>query len=391
MRGTFNSAICRALTGVGHAVRVVSPRSWIEVLRTDRHRKHGDSRSAALPGEFRVTYPCYFYPPKMLRNNYGRFMWLSARSAIERLYREFSPDCVVSYWAHPDGEVGLRAAELAGVPSAVIVGGSDVLLLTKSLGRRKQVLNVLHGSDAVITVSEGLRQNVIDLGIPAEKVHTVYQGVDAEFLCQGSTQDARQRLGLPLNKNVLLWVGRMVPVKGLEVLLAACSELNRHGMDFQLQFVGGGPLRESVQSEVNQRGLSGSINFAGEVPHDKLPDWYRAADATVISSWSEGLPNVLRESLACGTPFVATDVGSIAEIADANHSLLVPAGDADALANAIANMLADKSFRKSASRYCPRSWNDSANSLAEVLQTLPRQTTNRDSSHVRQLELVEQA
>ena len=103
--------------------------------------------------------------------------------------------------------------------------------------------------------------------------------------------------------------------------------------------------------------------------HDELPDWYRAADLTVLPSRSEGLPNVLRESLACGTPFVASDVGGICEIGDETCSILVPPEDPEALAEAIEQGLCRWG---SAGRpgIAPRflTWSESAESLLRILK-----------------------
>ncbi|MGE5611474.1 MAG: glycosyltransferase, partial [Bacillota bacterium] len=96
-----------------------------------------------------------------------------------------------------------------------------------------------------------------------------------------------------------------------------------------------------------------------------LPDWYRAANLMVLSSWSEGLPNVLRESLACHTPFVATRVGGISEIADDPASQLVPPGNADALADAIERHLA--AWPAATHRFRALSWEESADSLLQIL------------------------
>jgi glycosyltransferase involved in cell wall biosynthesis len=139
------------------------------------------------------------------------------------------------------------------------------------------------------------------------------------------------------------------------VLIAACAELQSTGLDFELCLAGDGPLRPSIEQSVRQSGLSERVRFLGSVRHELLPDWYRAADATVLSSRSEGLPNVLRESLACGTPFASTDVGSIAEIADPAWSRLAPANDAGALAQAIAGVLTPE-CRAAAATYRARTW-----------------------------------
>jgi peptidoglycan/xylan/chitin deacetylase (PgdA/CDA1 family) len=131
----------------------------------------------------------------------------------------------------------------------------------------------------------------------------------------------------------------MVPVKGLDVLLHACSTLQSHGTSFKLYLIGNGPLRATLEAQCASLGITDHVRFIGSVPHDQLGSWYRAADCTVLSSHSEGIPNVLRESLACGTPFVATRVGGISEIASGPLNRLVDAGDHSALADAVKSIL----------------------------------------------------
>jgi glycosyltransferase involved in cell wall biosynthesis len=275
------------------------------------------------------------------------------------------PDGVLSYWAHPDGDAGLRAAQHIGVPHAVIVGGSDVLLLPRDRRRRECVRRVLTESDAVITVSDGLRDAVLQLGAADERVHTIYQGIDTDLFSPGDRSEARRRLELPHDRNVLVWVGRMAPVKGLEVLIAACAELKRRERSFLLCLIGDGSERQGLESQVRLLNLSDSVRCIGSLSPSSLADWYRAADVTVLSSWSEGLPNVLRESLACGTPFVATDVGSIREIAAPEYSEMAPAGDARALAESVERVL-DGSHCAAARHYQPRRWSECAADVAEL-------------------------
>jgi glycosyltransferase involved in cell wall biosynthesis len=89
-----------------------------------------------------------------------------------------------------------------------------------------------------------------------------------------------------------------------------------------------------LERRAGELGVGDRVRFAGAAPHDDLAAWYRAADLTVLSSHSEGVPNVLLESLACGTPFVATAVGSVASLTT-NLAVLAPPGDPAALAGAI--------------------------------------------------------
>jgi glycosyltransferase involved in cell wall biosynthesis len=374
-RGVFCASLCRALAA-RHEVRVVSPVGWLERLRHGCAHSRGERAAEDPPADF----PWYFYPPKVLRTRYGWFMWRSIRRTVRRVVERFAPDCVLSYWLHPDGEVAVRAARALGVPCGVIVGGSDALLLPRDPGRRKSIVRVVEEADVLITVSEGLKEKVIELGAPRAKVHAVHQGIDRDLFCPGDRAAARVRLGLPADQNALVWVGRMSPVKGLEILLDACALLRGHGTDFHLYLVGDGPLQPELAARAEARGLSGSVCFVGPVVPRGLPDWYRAADLTVLSSWSEGIPNVLRESLACGTPFVSTRVGDVAELSPETADELVPPGDPAALAGAIRRTLAGQGGRPAACRY--PTWQEYADAIADLLMTAasgsPARLDNKD-------------
>jgi glycosyltransferase involved in cell wall biosynthesis len=293
-------------------------------------------------------------------------MWSSVRKTVERVTSDFRPDWVVSYWAHPDGDAGVRAARMLGAKSAVIIGGSDVLLLTKESKRCEQIKRVLHESDAVLAVCDGLKDRAIELGVAPERVHTLYQGIDPEVFCQDDRAAARVRLNLSAADPAFVWVGRMVGVKRLDVLVGAFGCVVNQRPEAKLYLLGEGAAEQPMRQLVETRGLSESVIFVGAVQQSELPDWYRAADATLLSSESEGLPNVLRESLACGTPWVSTNVGSVEEIAAADHSIIVPVGDAAALADGIIQSL-EPLYKNGAAAYRAKTWTDTAAELRRIL------------------------
>lgn len=372
VKGTFNLEVCRALAHE-HVVRVVSPRSFVDQWRQPRSTLTRQEADRWVTQSFGVlaSYPTYYYLPKIGRRWFGDAMWHSVQPCLQPILKDFRPEAVVSYWAHPDGEVGLRAAQQLGVPSVVKIGGSDVLLITKSDARRSKVLRVLKESDAVVTVSDGLRDRVINMGIAPERVTTIYQGVDCDLFHCGDKQAAREFLDLPQDRKLLLWVGRMVDVKGLDVLIAAVDQLRQRVPEALLLLVGDGELRDRVLNDVRARQLESHVRWVGAKPQQQLPDWYRAADLFCLSSWSEGLPNVLREALSCGLPFVSTDVGSVREIADAHggqpFAELVPIGDSAAMAQAIEQVLQPQ-YVVAAAAVPRRSWSQSASELVELLQ-----------------------
>ena len=367
----FNLQLTRALSR-RHQVEVVAPVSWVDEFNAWR-----TGQAKLPPGRWMnfqgvaVHYPRYYYPPKFLRAYYGWFYWQSVRATVERLIataaaKGASFDAVLAYWVHPDGEVAVRAARRIGVASAVIVGGSDVQVITSDPRRRQCVVNVLRSIDAVITVNQDLKRKVEAMGISPRKIHAWSQGLDSSIFFPGDRAQARRRLGVAEQGPLLLWVGRLVPVKGLEVLLDACALLRQAGTSFTAYLVGDGPLRQALEEKSAVKGLQNVVKFVGACPPEQLGDWYRAADLFVMSSWSEGLPNVLRESLACGTPFVASRVGGIAEIAGGSDRLF-PAGDAAAMAQAVGQSLAESTGQPIVPANAPPTWDQAAESLTALI------------------------
>ena len=361
--GTFNLQMARALA-LTNDVAVIAYVPWLQEWRMRRAGKRLERRRAE--GRIEIHHPRYIYPPGVLRTLYPWFLWRSVAATAREVLQRFEPDVILSYWLHPDGAVALRLARMAGVPAVVMSGGSDLLLLTKRPLRRRAITQVLEKADAVVCVSEHLARAARELDRTGTPVHVVRRGVDLDRFCAGDRASARARLGWDPVRRALLWVGRMSPEKGLDVLIDACARLPR-SLDFSLYLAGDGPLRGELVERAGRAGLAQRIVFAGTVPHGALPDWFRAADVTVLPSRSEGVPNVLLESIACGTPFVASDVGGVSEIADPRADRLTPAGDANALAAAIGEVLSRPSAGPR--RFVPESWDRSAANLEQVLRS----------------------
>ena len=137
------------------------------------------------------------------------------------------------------------------------------------------------------------------------------------------------------------------PVKGQHLLIAAIAALVEEGRHIRLRFAGDGPDRTALRQDVEKRGLAGCITFQGNLNQDQLLDLYRESDALVLSSFAEGLPVVLMEAMAMEIPCVAPWVNGIPEIVThETDGLLVPPGDADALARAIGRLMDDQELRR---------------------------------------------
>jgi glycosyltransferase involved in cell wall biosynthesis len=362
-KGMANYYTARSLAQGHHDVVVIAPIPWLK--RRHRHTARAVPRIRQFDG-IEVHHPRYFYPPGMFRAAYGWFLWRSIRPAAMEILRRARPDVLFAGWIHPDGDSALRIAAIAGSPGIMWSGGSDVLVLPKDSARRRRIVSVLTRADAIACVSAHLKDAIVDLGVDGRKVQVVRNGIDAGAFRPGDRREARLRLKLPPDGRILLYVGWLVPVKGVDVLIDACATLFADGLGVHLCLVGDGPLRQSLRVRARTAGLEDRVTFAGAVPHDALADWYRAADLTVLPSYSEGVPNVLYESISCGTPFVASDVGGISEIADPGLDRLVPPGDARALARAIRECLS--ASRGATRALMPDSWEEHALRLEAIFR-----------------------
>jgi glycosyltransferase involved in cell wall biosynthesis len=363
-RNPDNLERCVALAR-DHDVHVITPSSW-------RHVGRGCPRHETVVGpRLSVSHPVFWYPPGLLRGTHAWWMWQSIRRSASRAVATFRPHAVLSYWTYPDSAVAMKLAQLAGVPCIAIVGGSDVLSIDPGVpsATADRVTRVLRGVDAIAAVSDSLKEHITALGIQADKIHVLPPAVDKRIFFPAPQEQARRHLTIPLDARVIVWVGRMVGVKALDVLLDAIADLAPAWPKLRLYLIGDGPLRRSLEAKVVASGLARHIIFAGRVAHRDLPQYYRAADVTVLPSHWEGMPNILLESHACGTPFVASDVGAIPQLANRDVDELVVPGDVRELAVAIANCMRRPPAHRGRVTCNVGGWDHMAARLSEILET----------------------
>jgi glycosyltransferase involved in cell wall biosynthesis len=366
-RATFNRQQIRALAD-RHAVSVIAPILWTDEAAA--RRKDGCQLRGERTGycdEIPVRYPRYLYTPWVLRGLYGRFFQMSVRRDFRKSLIEFRPDLIFAPWVYPDGWAAVRLARQAGLPVVLKAHGSDVLLSAAYRGRSRRTVEAMQRADATIAVSRDLAERIGAVGVPAKRIRVVYDGVNLAQFHPGSKEEARSKLGLGLQERMAVFIGNLLPVKGVDVLIQACAHLSRQGVNFVCCLIGDGPLRLPLEKQVRENGLSERVRLVGPMPHATLPDWYRAADVFVLPSRSEGVPCVLLEALACGTPFVASRVGGIPEIAGLGPSRLVASGNVEELAQAMAEQLL-RVQNTSVGPGLQRSHEDAASEMSELFE-----------------------
>ncbi|WP_231933274.1 glycosyltransferase [Botrimarina mediterranea] len=348
-------------------VRVIAPLSWIDEWRWAREQgelfTQGRRRSE---GCLTIDHPTYWYPPRFLRSSYGECFRRSISCAFRAAVKEFQPEIVLAAWAYPDGWAAEKLCHETDLPCVIKVHGSDVLQMNAFSGRAGKTAAGLRAADGVVAVSDHLRREVVKLGVDEAKVNVVYDGVDTSIFSPGSKQEARESLGIPPEQAAILFVGNLVPVKGIDRLLSAAADLVQSTERLHVHLVGAGPEKARLQELAIDLGVSEKVTFHGPREHAELPNWFRAANVVCLPSHSEGVPNVLLESAACGAPFVAFDVGGIREIAHLGPSTLAPADKPEALAGALRPYLEENRVVGEQTPF--RSFRDSASDLAKVLE-----------------------
>lgn len=203
----------------------------------------------------------------------------------------------------------------------------------------------------VTTLSDYSRQDAIRiLGIPSEKVRTVYGGVDLDrfntFAPPEAVRSVKEKYGI--RGGAVLFVGNLNPKKNIITLIKAFAKLRAQGLTgYQLVLVGQhSSYREELMRAIEERSLTPHVIFTGHRSHAELPLVYRAVDLSVFPSLFEGFGLPVLESMACGTPVVASNVTSIPEVAG-DAALLVDPLDPDQIAEAMATLLTDNSLRRS--------------------------------------------
>jgi colanic acid/amylovoran biosynthesis glycosyltransferase len=186
----------------------------------------------------------------------------------------------------------------------------------------------------VITVSEANARALALSGVSREHVHVIPNGVD---LSRFPRPEAAER-----EPGLIVCVARHVPVKNLRLLLDACALLRERRTPFRCLLVGDGPCGSELRRWSAVLGLAPLVEFAGAAEHDDVLSLWRRASIAVLSSHREGMPVSLIEAAASGVPTVATSVGGIPElVVHEATGLLVPPGDAVALAEALERLLVD--------------------------------------------------
>lgn len=197
----------------------------------------------------------------------------------------------------------------------------------------------------IVAVSEGVKNDMLNSGVPAEKISVIDNGIDlTRFQDHQPAEKLKRELGISLNELVVGTIGNLGVEKGHTYLLQAARNIFASGRAVKMLIVGEGPLLGFLKQETEQYGLNKNVIFTGF--RTDIPELLSIMDLFVLPSIKEGLPMVLLEAMAAQKPVIATSVGAIPNIIQGENGILVAPGDVQGLEDALSSLLADDGKRR---------------------------------------------
>ncbi len=321
-----------------------------------------------------VTHPRYFITPKIGMKKYGEWMARSTLASVEKIREQgFDFQVIDAHFTYPDGLAALRLGKHFNVPVVVTARGSDIMRNKLMPGIVPALREVVTNVEQLIAVSAEIKQDLIDLGADPGKIHVIPNGVDTVAFYPIPQNQARQQLEIALDVKLILCVGRLDHNKSQWLILEALSKIGRERLLEQkilLALIGEGEDRKKLEEASRHLGLNDIVRFVGQLAPEQICLWNNAADVKVLASLREGSPNVVLEALACGTPVLASNIGTnLSIIKPGKNGLLFPSGNSEVLKNQLLIALeTDWNKIEISGSDSLRNWNSVAIEVESVLE-----------------------
>jgi teichuronic acid biosynthesis glycosyltransferase TuaC len=309
--GVFVETRLRKLLATGEATaRVLAPIPWLPpfVGQASLGPVHRVPAHIVRDG-IEVDHPRYLVVPKIGMSITPFTLYRTIRRSLKRLLASgHRVDLIDAHYFYPDGVAAVWAAKDFNLPVVVTARGTDINLIPQFRIPRRMIQQAAAKADGLITVCAALKDGLAELGVPPKRITVLRNGVDLDRFRPFDRGEARRALGLV--RPTLASVGHLVERKGHHHVIRALVQLP----ETDLVIAGDGPERSALEQLAARLGVADRVRFAGAVDQDRLRLIYNAVDALVLASSREGWANVLLESMACGTPVVASAVWGTPEV-----------------------------------------------------------------------------
>jgi teichuronic acid biosynthesis glycosyltransferase TuaC len=331
--------------------RVVAPVPWFP-LKGEGFGHYG--MLAKVPRQetrngIHVTHPRYLVVPRFGMNLTPYTLAHAAKKEVGRILDEgYDFDAIDAHYFYPDGVAAVMLGKYFNKPVVVTARGTDINLIPQYARPRQLILHAARDADAVITVCQALKDEMVELGVAPAHITPLRNGVDLERFVPADRAQARASIGLAPGRFTLLSVGLLDPRKAHDLIIRALPLLP----EVDLLIAGIGPQKNNLVQLARELGVQERVKLLGAVPQTELKTYYNAADALVLASSREGWANVLLESMACGTPVVASNVWGTPEVvASPDAGVLMPERTPQGLVKALGQLRANYPEHAATRRY----------------------------------------
>ncbi|MGE3476595.1 MAG: glycosyltransferase family 4 protein [Rhodospirillaceae bacterium] len=373
IHGVFVENRLRQLVATRAAdVRVVAPVPWFPFKGAwaGSYGKYARAPLHEVRHGLDVMHPRYPVIPKIGVSVAPTLLAWFMRPVIARIMREgYDFDVLDAHYFYPDGVAAAWLGKWFNKPVVITGRGTDLNFLPRYPLPRRQIQWAAEKAAGMITVCQALKDSLVELGVPQQRVTVLRNGVDLQlfrpFREPKERAVARRTFGME-GGTALVSVGQLIERKGHHLIIAALPELP----DAHLFIAGEGPDRAKLKNLAAELGVAGRVHFLGVVPHGELPLLYAAADISILASSREGWANVLLESMACGTPVVASRIWGTPEVvAEPAAGVLMPERSAAGVAAGVKAVLANLPERGATRRYAERfSWDATTDGQLRLFQ-----------------------
>jgi glycosyltransferase involved in cell wall biosynthesis len=302
-----------------------------------------------------VLHPRYLVVPGVSQALTPAFLYRAMRRGMQQLHADgFYPDLIDAHYLYPDGVAAARLAAHFNLPLVMTARGSDVTAWPQEAGPARQIRAAIKQADHLIAVSAALAEGLGTLGAAPDQVTVLRNGVDLARFMPIDPEVARRAVGQA--RRYVLSVGHLIPRKGHDRVIRALGLLRDGGVtDVDLLIIGSGPEEARLRSLAASLGLAEHVRLIGAIRQEELARFYAGADMLVLASSREGWANVLLESMACGTPVVASPAPGNAEVVrEAAAGLVAAENTPEALARAMRQLWAARPDRAATLAFAAR-------------------------------------
>jgi len=313
-----------------------------------------------------ILHPRYPVIPKVGMNLTPRLMYRSVRGAMRKLIEQgYDFDLIDAHYFYPDGVAAMWLAREFDKPFTVTGRGTDLNLIPQYPKPRDMIRQVISEASHMMTVAGALKEYLFAMGAQDAQVTTLRNGVDLQLFTPPAERDALRRQ-LQIEGKTLISAGHLIERKGHHLVVEAMLDLP----DWQLLIVGDGPEEKALKEQVGKLGLKQRVRFIGRVDQATLCDYYGASDALVLASSREGWANVLLESMATGTPVIASPVDGTPEVvAEPAGGVLMEDRSASAIVKGVRALEQDMPSREATRAYAEKfDWDATSQGQLDIFE-----------------------